>query len=436
LRRVKATSREMEVITHVFGTEYIESFMRNTDVIICYIQEEEDDTFYEINEIKNRCSDNIKGETGICISFGFFATKYDKGIQYPRDRSITIKDSFGYELMSLTDMIAIINSHIVNWNTEEVFILELSLAGVYESGIFKLFIQETIIDLKLFLRELIVQNPLLEYVPKMIFVDILLNEEQFEYIDFTETKRSEKLDSVVKTESKYDYLKNTSDMLIIWSTIRNYANILSVNIGSFLSFMISHYLKVSHSVEINLQYHLNVLRMYSYQQPFELNNINLQKAVVFGQDDETKGVYNLTSSTNGLCIIIRNEKFPEHMRQKYVTDKTVKNYKDGFERHGFKCRTFNDLSALEMWEQLSIVSKDKVLESHNALVIILISNTDTFENVDVIYGNDGNYFTMNNLKMLFNDKSCTALKGKLKLFIIDGPRGGNFIQLIYRNFIL
>ncbi|RWS20787.1 caspase-8-like protein, partial [Leptotrombidium deliense] len=424
LRPLKETSRETEIITHVFGTEYdIEPFMLNSDVMICYIQAAEDDNFYEVNEIKNRCSDNINDETGICISFRFSASNYDKGIQYPRDRSITIKDSFDYEIMSPSDMLATIHSLTVNWNTKEVFILELSLAGVYESGIFKLFVQETNFDLKLFLRELIEQNPHLEYVPKMIVVDIFFKQKQFEYIDFTERKRSEKLDSVVQTASNYDYLENTSDILIIWSTIRNYANILSVNIGSFLSFMISHYLKVSHSVELNLQYHLNALRMYFYQQPFELNNINLRKKVVFGQDDETEGVYNLTSSTNGLCIIIRNDKFPENLRQKFVTHKTVKNYKDGFERHGFECRTFNDMTALEIWNNLSNVSKDKVLESHNALVIILISNTDTFENVDVIYGNDGNYFTMNNLKMLFNDDSCTALKGKLKLFIIDGPRG-------------
>ncbi|RWS19304.1 hypothetical protein B4U80_14462 [Leptotrombidium deliense] len=84
-----------------------------------------------------------------------------------------------------------------------------------------------------------------------------------------------------------------------------------------------------------------------------------------------------------------------------------------------------------MCQCLVEIAVDEKLEQHEALIVIIISKSESINNVDVIYGTDGGYFTLNNLKMLFSDESCKALKNKLKMFIIDGPRGDKIFD--FRN---
>ncbi|RWS18829.1 hypothetical protein B4U80_14543, partial [Leptotrombidium deliense] len=74
--------------------------------------------------------------------------------------------------------------------------------------------------------------------------------------------------------------------------------------------------------------------------------------------------------------------------------------------------------------EINLVNRSKVLYFGNK------ENDDgynfdngTNNNANIIYGSDNNPFSVNELKMLFSDEKCEALKGKLKMFIIDGPRG-------------
>ncbi|RWS21306.1 caspase-8-like protein, partial [Leptotrombidium deliense] len=364
--------------------------MHNTDLLVWYYCLTTAKMFNELNEIKNRPRREMI-ETGVCISFPLkIGCKYEKGTKYPRDTSIVIRDSLVCKLSSTSEMLEIIHDFAANWNTEDVFILEMTVTGFDEGDVFNLYnnYDKTYFDVNNFLHLLIEQNSHLKWQPKILVFDVC-----------------------------------PINMLILWSTTRGYANRVSLIAGSYFSDIFRSCLKTSHSCEGHLLYHLEEFRLNYHQLPFQISTINLLKHITFGREEKTELYHNLGDETKKLCIIINNENFPHNLKKKYMTSKTVENYEVALERHNFECRKFTNLKCSDMWETLSTLSEDESLKSYEALVVILISISQTIKNKDVIYGTDGEYITMNDLIVLFSDEYCESLKGKVKMLVIDGPRG-------------
>ncbi|RWS20171.1 Caspase-9-like protein [Leptotrombidium deliense] len=235
----------------------------------------------------------------------------------------------------------------------------------------------------------------------------------------------ENINSIFDIKYETDYIVKTSDMLVIWSTIRNYSNLIALMHGSELSRIIRTCLKKGHSGAVNLtremDFYINI-----FIHSLEINKINLKKAVVFGHS--TDDIYDLT---NGLCLIFTNTIFSAPLKHKYISEVTVNNYYIEFKRHGFDCIKFEDFTANEMITKLQAVVSGGNLKSHNAFVIIIISSFETINGIDEIYGKDGNFLPLNKIKMLLSDERCEDLVGKLKLLILDGPRGCINLFILY-----
>ncbi|RWS26514.1 caspase-7-like protein [Leptotrombidium deliense] len=412
-------------ISHVFGTCYVtEPFMRNVDMRILYFLANENRFFEEMN-IRYRRVQQVDCNA-VCLEFNHKECVNKIGTRYVKDRHVLIKQSTAYIHKSLSNVFDILHTVLENWNYEQVFILEIAITGIMHKGKFILWYEDDVFELNKFMRQLIAQNPQLEFAQKIINIQVILYQNQYEQIEFGVTARNEKVNFANKSNSLSD-ITAISDMLIIWPTCRGYANYVSLASGSTLSFNIALLLKTSHSREMNFTDALTKFTVTpkNYKLPFEYTEINLRKKIIFGQPElsDTPEFYNLNSDTNGYCIIINNKTFPKQLRQKFMTDKTVENYKDAFKRQNFECKIFDDKTAAEMWQLLIDVASDEALESHNALVIVIISSSEAVDNDDIIYGTDGECITTNALKMLFSDDVCDTLKGKLKLFIIDAPRG-------------
>ncbi|RWS18762.1 caspase-3-like protein, partial [Leptotrombidium deliense] len=156
--------------------------------------------------------------------------------------------------------------------------------------------------------------------------------------------------------------------------------------------------------------------------PIEINAVKTSKVLYFGNRENDNG-YNFD---DGLCVIIENKTFSNNRKENYLSYLTTENYEEAFKSHNFEVkRDLKNASSAQIWHYLQNLAADETLKSRTAFVLIIISNSATKDNVNIIYGSDNNCFSVNELKMLFSDDKCEALKGKLKLFIIDGPRGGN-----------
>ncbi|RWS27849.1 hypothetical protein B4U80_12834 [Leptotrombidium deliense] len=411
--------KETNDFNHVFGARYsIEPFMRNIDIEFYY----HDISFFEFTKIHNRRANYDCN--ALCLEFHNSEIEMENYIEFRlyRDDHVKISETRSYTLTSISDILNVIHSATENWNDKEVLFLNIRVNGYVHNAKFNLWFGSDIFDLNCFLRELLLRNCQLEFSPKIIHVHVILLQNEYEQVHNNLNLRGQRINVSRYGDSLQD-ISSISDMLFIWSTCSGYANHMMLDTGSNLSFNIAQTLRISHSQQRNFQPLLIFLGTTLNECPLEYTDLNIGKAIVFGNHELSEKCYKLNGDVNGYCIIINNQKFPQQFRQKYLTHITVKNYSEAFKRQNFECKIFNDLTCSQMWQCLIDVSLDKTLLTHNALVIIIVSISEAIDNVDVIYGIDGDYITVSALKLLFTDQSCEALKDKLKLFIVDGPRG-------------
>ncbi|RWS21037.1 caspase-8-like protein [Leptotrombidium deliense] len=299
----------------------------------------------------------------------------------------------------------------------DYIILEMCLTEEWKHGTLHYCNHDTCFSPICFICELIKQNPLLEYNPKRFNFHIRLKD---------------KVPFPVAANKWTPIVLTLSDMLVIWSTHQNCANITSVTNGSFLS----HVMRFSsNKADEDITGQIFKWSTAFDNALFETNKINMSKRISFGDVDMNEKYYQMNKSEKGLCIIINNNTFKEtwkvklgiekQIRKKFMTQKTMSNYEEIFSRNNFECQTYENLTKQQM---LYVMSTNRMQGSYKALVIILLtSSARTFCGENFIYDRQTNDcyvpITFENLLMQFNDNNCPLFLGKPKIIIIDGPRG-------------
>ncbi|RWS22498.1 hypothetical protein B4U80_13549 [Leptotrombidium deliense] len=395
-----------------------EMFFKRTDIFVHYVKPFNSGAVYcELFEIKNRFHKD--GKEGIWVQF---AANPEVSNTFADYLSTEVRKTYRYHFQS-TKMDEYIDKHLDEINDDEIFILQLDLDAVKVDGSFMLNFGNKPFYLTTFFQTLMKNHPRLRYLPKMIFLNISVLDPCCGYIEYINLFATEKENSEITKNENKNYTTN-SEMFIIWSTVSGFANLNGFHIGSCFSYLVREILRQSLSTKIGFTYLLSKESIY----PIEINNVNAHKIIVFG-NIESENAYDVK---NGLCVIIENKCFPENMKPNYLSHITADNFEEAFECHNFEVRRdLHDAPAALMCDYLKKIAADSKLNRYTALVIIIISKSETILNANVIYGSDNQYISMNNLKMLFSDENCKALKGKLKLFIIDGPRGDSIPD--YRN---
>ena len=74
-----------------------------------------------------------------------------------------------------------------------------------------------------------------------------------------------------------------------------------------------------------------------------------------------------------------------------------------------------NLSSKEIIERLTDISRNNLLDEHDAFVCCILSHGGP----DVVYGTDGVSVEINDILSLFRADNCASLAGKPKLFFVQ-----------------
>jgi hypothetical protein len=149
-------------------------------------------------------------------------------------------------------------------------------------------------------------------------------------------------------------------------------------------------------------------------------------------------IYPMIGQVRGYCLIIDNYKF-ENCSERFGSKRDANRLHQVFSQLNFCLIHEKNLTANQINDLLDFTSRRPELESHNALVIIIL----THGSHGVIYGSD---FTERdervtgilNVRQLidkFNDKNCVQLQGKPKIFFMSCCRGGRSTKFFFSQFI-
>ena len=128
--------------------------------------------------------------------------------------------------------------------------------------------------------------------------------------------------------------------------------------------------------------------------------------------------YQMKSYPQGIGVIINNKTFTGGMSDRDGTDTDAAALQRLFTHLGFYTGRFNDLTAREIRENLTKISKIDHTKFDCLLVAILTHGDD-----GNLYGTDNKPIALKNLTELFHGKSCPSLVGKPKIFIVQACRG-------------
>ncbi|KAK3586315.1 hypothetical protein CHS0354_019975 [Potamilus streckersoni] len=145
------------------------------------------------------------------------------------------------------------------------------------------------------------------------------------------------------------------------------------------------------------------------------SSLNVTSAGYTGRADQ----YKMESSPRGLVLIINNRNFWT-LSCRPGTEHDGKKLGEMFVSLGFLVDEKNDLTALEISQNLENLSKYPQLATVDSLVVVILSHGK--EN-DTVLGVDGSVLTYNKITEPFNSKNCPVLHNKPKLFIINACRG-------------
>ncbi|XP_003737223.2 caspase-2 [Galendromus occidentalis] len=134
-----------------------------------------------------------------------------------------------------------------------------------------------------------------------------------------------------------------------------------------------------------------------------------------------KEVYEMTDSPRGLCVIFNNRHFPcVPDRDRPGSELDVQRMMMLFKEFKFMVFTHEDQTSQQIMSLLDTYANEKVLEGHQAFVLIMMSHGE----VNHIYGNDYNLVKLQDIFEKFNNYNCPALRERPKLFFIQSCRGG------------
>ena len=128
--------------------------------------------------------------------------------------------------------------------------------------------------------------------------------------------------------------------------------------------------------------------------------------------------YQMKSYPQGVGVIINNKKFHGHLNNREGTDIDAAALLRLFTHLGFYTYRFNDLTAGQMRDILTTVSKIDHKNYDCLLIAILTHGTQ-----GKLYGVDCKSILVESLTKLFYGDQCPSLVGKPKVFILQACRG-------------
>lgn len=132
-------------------------------------------------------------------------------------------------------------------------------------------------------------------------------------------------------------------------------------------------------------------------------------------------IYSMTRNPRGSCIIVNNAKFDDHsLRFREGSKLDVDRMAGLFRQLHFNVSIASNLSAKETKDLLRGFQKVETQKDAECLVVILMSHGED----GVVYGSDGEKLHLDrDVYQLFDNENCPNLRGKPKLFFIQGSRG-------------
>ncbi|XP_077551635.1 caspase-2-like [Haemaphysalis longicornis] len=131
-------------------------------------------------------------------------------------------------------------------------------------------------------------------------------------------------------------------------------------------------------------------------------------------------IYSMTRNPRGSCIIVNNAHFDDHSMSRKGSELDVDRMAALFRQLHFNVSTASNLSAKETKDLLRRFQKAETQKDAECLVVILMSNGKE----GVLYGSDGEELHLDrDVYQLFDNENCPNLRGKPKLFFIQGCRG-------------
>lgn len=130
-----------------------------------------------------------------------------------------------------------------------------------------------------------------------------------------------------------------------------------------------------------------------------------------------KDAYPIVSEVPGTCLIINNKEFVRcELREGSEND--VEMFKTLFERMNYDVICEKNVTRDSLLKLLKNKSKDKALEKHDIFVAIIMSHGIS----DHVITSDNQYVSYDEILKIFNNKDCSNLKDKPKIFIFNSCR--------------
>lgn len=120
-----------------------------------------------------------------------------------------------------------------------------------------------------------------------------------------------------------------------------------------------------------------------------------------------------------------NYKFRNSHHPRAGAEHDSRNLKDVFSRLGYAVDIHEDLGCDETLCKLVEVRSDPTLQKVGALIIFVLSHG---ESSNTFYTNDGEKLNLVQIRLLFSDTLCPAMKGKPKIFMTNFCRG-QYVEL-------
>jgi len=159
--------------------------------------------------------------------------------------------------------------------------------------------------------------------------------------------------------------------------------------------------------------------------PGEENPFDILKPEPRDKHPTTTPQYKMISEKRGYCILINNY-------YTLGTYKEMQRFRNIFFQLHFKVKMKKNMNKEDILNFLRIKSQDPQLAEHDAFVLMIISHGN--ENRE-IYGLDNLPIRIDTIMTMFNNKECSLLQNKPRLFFFNCCRGSEFLYLYYENFI-
>ena len=128
--------------------------------------------------------------------------------------------------------------------------------------------------------------------------------------------------------------------------------------------------------------------------------------------------YQMKMFPQGIGVIINNKTFRGDKKDRKGTDIDASALKKLFTYLGFYTKCFNDLTAKQMKDELTEISKIDH-KKYDCLMVAILTHGEKGK----LYGTDDKSILVEDLTKLFYGDQCPSLVGKPKIFILQACRG-------------